>query len=89
MLFEAFKEFSLDIIEEGKTEGNKIFENPTRNIAKLKTVIVTLELVSELEDVLFDEGVLKMLFHVNLLLSQNFNQTLKDKNYVTFKQIEL
>lgn len=88
-LSDAFKDFSMDVIGQCQKSEGEIFEDSVASLAKLKTIIVTLELVSSQDGMFIDEGVLKMMFHATFLLTQNFHQTLVDKSYVTFRQIEL
>lgn len=88
-LSDAFKDFSMDVIQQCQKSQGGIFEDSVSSLAKLKTIIVTLELVSSQDGLFVDEAVLKMMFNATYLLTQNFHQTLVDKSYVTFKQIEL
>ena len=69
-------------------KGEDVFEDTINNIGKVRTIAQTLEIISIEKDLLTIEMITTMI-ELNLQISKSFCKTLKEKKFVTFKQIEL
>ena len=72
----------------GGQDGEQIVEDTINNIEKIRTISMTLDIIST-EKQLFTEDLIALMFNLNLKITEGFTKILKTKNFVTFKQIEL